>query len=237
MKVAAAFLFTLLLAASPAKKNAGRSHHTAIPQPQSVGDYFNAIDYAMDAEEYYVAEKIAREGQGRFPQAVGFHLLIGDALAARDKKADAFYEYQWEVMRTGADRPSGAEAQLKAAKLMLGRGTDVDELRVTVQAIKDMSTKPEDAADTLERLASRRPAFILDVLAAEADAKAGRTRDAVDTYRSLIKRDPYFVPAYVELAELYRKAGKAKDATTLLQQAQEIDADHWRLKGVEVPAP
>src|SRR4051812_32054361 len=169
-------------------------------------------DFAMDAENFDAAEKIAREGQAKFPWAVGFHLLLGDILVAREKKADAFYEYQWEVMRAGPERPSGKEAQEKAGDLLgEGRGTDVDELRMIVDAVQKMQDEPAASAATLKRYSDRRDAFVLEVLLAEALVKAEKSGEAVPVYRELIKRDPWFVPAYVDLGLLLEKAGKESE--------------------------
>jgi len=245
---AAALLATILLAsvpvkgkgkpaagkgkAAPASSDSSSSESRGVPHPESVGDYFDAVDYAMDADEYAAAERIAREGSGHFPQAVGFHLLIGDALAARGKMWDAFFEYQWEALRVGPERPSGAEAQAKAGQILEnGRGTDVDELRVIVQAVEQTDADPAASAATLARFAERRPCFVIDVLLAEAEAKAGRNADAINDYRELIRRDEFFVPAYVELGELLEKAGKAQEGKALVAKARGIDPDHWRLKG------
>lgn len=217
----------------PPPKHAPVEKARPVPQPRSVGDYFDAIDYAMDAENYLAAERMAREGMARYPQAVGWHLLIGDALAAREKLADAFYEYQWETMRAGPERPSGAEAQAKAGEILQGRGTDVDELRVVAQAVQDEDADPAKSAAIFASHAERRPdAYVLRVLQAEALVKANRPGDAIGVYRDLIARDGYFVPAYVELAEALEKAGKGAEGRALIAKAREIDGDHWRLKSV-----
>ena len=220
-------LLSLTLTVASAKK--------ADMQPQTAGDYLNAAGLAMDADEYSAAESIAREGQARFPHAVGFHLIIGDALFSRGKKADAFYEYQWETMRTGPDRTSGQEAQQKAAEILDGRGTDVDELRMVVSALQGMEADPAKSAKTLTPIATRRDAFVLKVLLAESLVAASQTKEAIAVYRELIRRDPFFVPAYVELGELLEKSGKADEGKSLLAKAKEIDPDHWRLKSLGTP--
>ncbi len=219
-------LLTIVLTASA--KLPRKMDHVS---PQTAGDYFQAADFAMEAENYDAAESIAREGQEHFPHAIGFHLLLGDILHGRHKNADAFYEYQWEVMRTGPDRPIGREAQMKASNLFVeGRGTDADEVRTVIAAVKQMSTEPAKSADLLERYASRRDAFVLRVLCAEAFAKSKQNAEAAAAFRELIKRDPFFVPAYVELGELLQKTGKEQEGKALVAKAREIDPDHWRLK-------
>ncbi len=226
MRLIVTLLTIVLTASAKSPKKMDRA------SPQTAGDYFQAADYAMEAENFDAAERIAREGQAAFPHAIGFHLLLGDILVERHKTADAFYEYQWEVMRTGADRPIGREAQMKAGNLVIeGRGTDADELRMIIAAVQQMATEPSKSADTLERYASRRAnVFVLRVLFAEALAKSKQDAEATAAFRELIKRDPFFVPAYVDLGELLLRTGKEPEGKALVAKAREIDPDHWRLK-------
>ena len=233
MRLASALLPVFLLIAPQAfaAKTAPRAPAKNRVIPETAGDYMQLADFALDAENFDAAEHIAREGQAKFPHAVGFHLLLGDILAAHQKKAAAFYEYQWELMRVGPERPSGLEAQEKAGALLEeGRGTDTDELHMIVDAVTKMEGEPAASAATLKRYVDRRDAFVLEVLLAEALVKAEKRNDAVPIYRELIKRDPYFVPAYVDLAEILQKSGKADESKALISKAKDIDADHWRLK-------
>ena len=202
------------------------------PEPQNPGDYFIAVSYAMDGEEYDIAEKIAREGAAKYPAAVGFHVLIGDVLMAKRKVAEAFYEYEWELLRVGPDKPTGADAQDLIAQIMQSaRGTDTDDLRVVIDAVKTQQTDPKKSVETLRRRMERaNPPFVLRLLYAEALDAAGEPGEAAAIYRDLLKADPYFVPAYVELAAIVRKGGKAKDADALIDKAKQIDPDHWRLR-------
>jgi tetratricopeptide (TPR) repeat protein len=205
--------------------------HSGSALPQSAGDYMQLHDFAMEAESFDVAEKIAREGQTKFPYAAGFHELIGDSLAAQHKDAEAFYEYQWETMRTGPDRGQGASARDKAGRIATGRSMDITEILRVAEAVKGMQTDPAASLATIRKVEdSRGDRFILDLLAAEALAAGGRTADAIAQYRALIKKDVYFVPAYVELAEQLVKAGKSDEADKMREKATSIDPDNWRLK-------
>jgi len=212
-----ALAFVLVLAARP----------TPVETPRTAGDYINAFSIAMDAEQYAAAEKIAREGQGRFPNALGFHLLIGTALLGRDKPADAFYELEWELLRDGAQRPPGEAAGEKARKILeIGRGTDVDEVRSVMSALQQLDSDPEAAVKAIQHVRERRKAFVLDVHLAEALSRAGHDAEAIAEFRDVLAQDAFFVPAYVELSELLKKSGKTAEASTLRQKARQLDADH-----------
>lgn len=56
--------------------------------------------------------------------------------------------------------------------------------------------------------------------------RLGRTEEAESAYLTAIKVGPYFVPAYVNLADLYRALGQDDRGEVLLRQALEIDTEN-----------
>lgn len=188
----------------------------------------------VKAKDAGAVERSAREGLKKFPGAPGFHLLLGEAHRLRNEDAEAFYEYQWEVLRTGPERPAGELAMSRAKSLMAERGPNADEVRLIVSGLEKMLTAPKEALRTFESVESDRGSrFLLRELIAEAKAASGDLAGAAAIYRSLITQDPYFVPAYVQLADVLVKQGKKKDAEKLLAKARSIDSEHWRLLAYE----
>ena len=50
-------------------------------------------------------------------------------------------------------------------------------------------------------------------------AAQGERLPAIDAYRTALELAPYYVPAYVNLADFYRRLGQEDDALELLQRA------------------
>jgi len=174
-------------------------------------------------------EKILHDGLQKFPSASGFHLLLGELHAARREDAEAFYEFQWELLRTGGERPTGAEAAKRSADLL--RSSKVPrELVDLTRAVAGMKKDPKAARQLLERMIRERgDRFVLRLYFCEAVQRTGDVPGAIEIYRNLLQRDPYFVPAYVQLGELLDQSGKFEEAKALRAKAQSIDPEHWRL--------
>jgi len=86
------------------------------------------------------AERVLREGMQQFPFAPGFHLLLGRVHQRRGHDADAFYEYQGEVLKTGAERPEGADAAKCCAELMKKQPVS-RELAAFISAVRGDASK------------------------------------------------------------------------------------------------
>ena len=178
------------------------------------------------------AEKILRDGMKQFPSAAGFHLLLGHVHQSRGHHAEAFYEYQWELLRTGAARTEGADAARRCAELVK-KPSSSRELADLMTAVQEMQRNPQLASEMLaEMIRKQGEHFILQLYEAKASQNAGNFIHAADVYRALILRDPGFVPAYVQLSELLRQKGDLQEAEQLLTKAREIDDQHWRLQHV-----
>lgn len=59
--------------------------------------------------------------------------------------------------------------------------------------------------------------------AASVAAALGRDDDAIRGYRTAIERDPVFTPSYVNLADLYRNAGRESDAEAVLLEGLDVN--------------
>lgn len=177
------------------------------------------------------AEKLARQGLSKFPAEHGFHLVLGDVHNSRKDYADAYYEWQWEFFRSGPNNVTGEKAAERIKKLLSTvRGTSSDEVRLVFDIIEKTSTEPKQSYDRLVRIEKERGnRFVLTLFKAEALTGAGEKAKAQALYREMLQKDPYFVPAYVQLAGLLRKSGNETEADKMMAKARSIDPKHWQL--------
>jgi len=184
----------------------------------------------LAARDFSGAEKLAIEGLKKYPASQGFHLALGDIYAARGEAAEALYEYLWELLRAGEERPTGSSAAQGCAELMQKRTPDPEVTRVR-SAMQTMRNDPREARREFAGLVkSRGDRFVLLLYLAESTQMAGDVDEAITIYRMLIQRDPHFVPAYVQLGELLDKSGKPDKAKELMDKARLIDPEHWRVQ-------
>lgn len=174
------------------------------------------------------AQRVIDKGRARFPKAHGFHLKQGDLHDTRGKAAEAFWEWQWELMRAGAIETGPAASRHIAAYVHSDRrGLDFDEIRVALVAMAKLQSDPKGALSDFKKIEETRgQRFALSFLIAEAHVGCRNFDTAAGIFRSLITKDPYFVPAYVELAGVMRLQGKDRDAESLDAKAKGIDPSH-----------
>ena len=168
------------------------------------------------------AEKAARKGLAAYPAAQGFHFDLGEVFNKQGKYAEAFYEYQWEFARDGAGTTDGdlAAARIKAI-LDESRGAETAEVSDVVAAVANTTSDPKGALAALQKVRAKRGArFGLDLLIAEAQVAAAQFPAAEASYQSLLKRDPFCIPTYVEYAAMLDRAGKSKQAEQLREDAR-----------------
>lgn len=217
-----------LLALGPAL--AAPSNQT--PRKQTADDLLQVGTMAVGAKDLAGAEKTARRGLKEFPADHGFHLLLGEVALKQKKYADAFYEYQWEFYRAGPDSVTGKRSVDRIKQILADetRGTDANEVRVVLHAMATSISEPQAAHDALVRVQQERgDRFVLKLLIAETLTHLGQNDQAATIYRSLLKTDPTFVPAYLQLAGVLKKSKKDGEAGKLIAKAREIDPDHWQL--------
>src|SRR5438270_8480597 len=168
------------------------------------------------------AERVLRDGIHNFPRAPGFHLLLARVHQSRGHYLEAFLEYQWELLRTGAERTEGADAARCCAQLMKDPKAAV-QLSELLIAVEEMQRNPRSARKRVQQIISRegeKPLLLL--YEAECAQNSGDSKAARDMYQRLIELDPAFVPALVQLSELLQQAGRQHEAEQLLSRAREI---------------
>ncbi len=195
--------------------------------PSTAEEYMTLAHVELSAGDPVLAEKTLREGMKRFSDTGGFHLLLGHVYARRSRFADAFFEYQWEILRSGADQETGRAAEQAAEQILhQARGPEADEVR---RAVTALSKPPQDALADLSKLDRERPGtFVLRLWLADQRTRTGDHGGAAALLRELISQDPYFVPAYVSLARL--PGTPPPEAQKLLARARKIDPQHWSLR-------
>lgn len=222
----AALLFAGLLAATPPEKPLHLDGLAGAPE------YLAAATSLTLQLELDSAQRVVDLGLKKFPAAQGFHLKQGDIHRARGKVAEAFYEYQWELLRAGTtDTGTAAAKAIGGFMTSDKRGLDVDEIHTVLLAMVKLQNDGKAALADLKRVEDRRGVrFVLSVLIAEAHVQARDLEPAARIYRNLIARDGYFIPAYVELAGVLRLQGQAKEADAFTARARELDPNHPSLQ-------
>jgi tetratricopeptide (TPR) repeat protein len=223
----AAFLFAGLLAATPP---AEKPLH--LEGLKGAPEFLAAATSLTNQKEFDAAQRVVDLGLQKFPAAQGFHLKQGHLHEARGKVAEAFYEYQWELLRSGNSETGVAAAQaIGAIMTSERRGLEIDEIHTVILAMSKLPLDGKGALRDLKRVEDGRGVrFVLSLLLAEAHVQARDLEPAARIYRSLIARDAYFVPAYVELAGVLRLQGLAKEADKFTARARELDPQHPSLQ-------
>lgn len=211
---------------------AAKTAYQKADMPNDPVELFTKGATLVATDELDAAEKLAREALQRHPTANGFHLLLGDVFARRKRFADAFYEWQWELLRAGPESHTGKlVANRVSAVLSSQRGIEVDEVRVVLDAVMITPTDPATAVTKLRGIErGRGDRFALKLLLAEALQAGGASDEAIAIYRELVARDEYFVPAYIQLAVLLERKGQKDEANRFRVKARGIDPENWRFK-------
>ena len=182
--------------------------------------------------EVDAAEQVANKGLKDYPRAQGFHLILGDVHLKRKQFADAYFQWQWEFLRSGPTSSSGTLAIKRTQNLFDSqRGPEIDDCRRVDAAMQQVLKEPKKALETLQSIEQTRGHhFSLSMLIAEAHQASGDLKAAEETYRNLLLEDPNFVAAYVQLAGVLEKQGSKTEAEQLVAKARSIDPENWRLK-------
>lgn len=204
-------------------------------------EVFARAELMVTASNFDGAEKLIRQGLESHPNAPGFHLALGKVHAARGHQANAYYEFHYEVLRTGPEG-LGLEAA-KAAKQLLenARGFEVDEARTYIRAANAVEQDPAGVRKTLEKIAKERGSrFTLRFFIAEAKLRGREFEPALAELRALTKEDPGFVPAIVLEAMALRALGRQSEAVATAKRARDLSPNHWSLEPLallEKPLP
>lgn len=182
----------------------------------------------MVAKDYAGAEDVLRDAQKRFPEAHGIHLTRAQLEEARGNARAALWEYQWELLRAGGDRPSGAEAAQRSNVLIESGTKDALRVKRVLEAMAAAGTAPDAALKAVVDERASADSFVLRVFETELRASDGDAK-SVEAFQALIAIDPRFVPAHIGLARALGRAGKMPEAEAALAKAREIDPSHWSI--------
>jgi tetratricopeptide (TPR) repeat protein len=211
------------------------------PQPPDIvpSDHILLSETLRALGEDEAATGALRRAIAQMPLEFGFHFYLGRILRDLGDLEGAHFEFQHEI----ALRPDSPYMQ--RAFTALGEMTDearsVPESEVhrpllrLAEAERFRSGGDLDAAIAIweERLTARPAddsAIFLPLVIARAHVAADRPEEASTWYGRVIERDPLFVPAHVERAEVFDSLGDSDRALDALVDAQRIDYFNWRLE-------
>ncbi|MBN1476690.1 tetratricopeptide repeat protein [Candidatus Sumerlaeota bacterium] len=220
------------------------SYETALalePQPPDIvpSDHILLSETLRALGQDEAAAQALRRAISEMPIEFGFHFYLGRILRDQGDLEAAHFEFQHEIaLRPDSpylERALTALGEMAAeAQSMPGSEAHQPLLRLA-EAEQLRSQGDVDAAIAIweERLAARpadESAIFLPLMVARALASASRPAEASEWYGRVIERDPLFVPAIVERAEVFDSLGETDRALDALVDAQRIDPFNWRLE-------
>jgi len=182
------------------------------------------------------ARKIAEEAVRKYPNYPGFNYELARLQEAKGDLIGAYYSYVMEILRTPANNPYRARSRAKAAEIGAKAKKDarLEEIKLVSKAAPLNKPGGDFAeAEKLLRKAlelSKTKHFILKIYIAEALVGQKKFDEAVKLYKEALKTDGKFVPALVELAEVYLVMGKESEAQATWDKAVEIDPMNWKVQ-------
>jgi tetratricopeptide (TPR) repeat protein len=185
------------------------------------------------------AVQALRRAIAEMPLEFGFHFYLGRILRDSGDLVGAHLEFQHEIaLRPDSpylERSFTAMGEMLAeAQTSPGGGAQQSLLRLAEAASLRSQGDLDGAIAIWEECLSARPAddraISLPLAIARAHAAANRPEEASEWYARVIDRDPQFVPAHVERAEVFDALGEPDRALDALVDAQRIDYFNWRLE-------
>ena len=108
------------------------------------------------------------------------------------------------------------------------KNADYEEVSLLLESLKNLT--PEKMEKTIEK--SQTKPFLLNVFLAEAYSGAGNKEKARLLYQKVLAEAPYFIPAYVELGEVYEEEKDNDNAVMLYKKAVKLMPDNWKVKAL-----
>jgi lipopolysaccharide biosynthesis regulator YciM len=161
-------------------------------------------------------------------------LKMGEVLRAQGKYAEAIeYHRKAHHLKEDDTRPlyalvedHEAQGDIERARALLGKVLAINKHSTTAwRKLRSLHMKEkawdkaQDAQERIEKYASgalsepdRRTGVGIRYEMAVSRLEAGRTRDAIQALRKLVKEEPTFLPAHVKLGEALRRDGKDGEA-------------------------
>lgn len=180
------------------------------------------------------ATEMAKSGMERYPLYPGMHFNYASMLSAENRYAEAIYELHIELLLfKGSDRYNTENVLQFMGGLIREvkndpKNADYEEVSLLLESFKNLT--PEKMEKTIEK--SQTKPFLLSVFLAEAYSGAGNKEKAKLLYQKVLAEAPYFVPAYVELGEVYEKEKDTDNAVMLYKKAVKLMPDNWKVKAL-----
>ncbi|HUS57761.1 MAG TPA: tetratricopeptide repeat protein [Planctomycetota bacterium] len=208
------------------------------PQLAQPVDYLVRASCYLQQKAHDLAKKTIEEGLGRYPTASGLHCALGRVHQAAGRPAEAFYEFQCEIMLSGpkSSYSDEASAQIEIITALLSKEKDPDNyLKIGYGVVALRNMKPGSYENAVEEIKKGLRTvgdncLPLQMLLGMAYVDLGQYADAIKAFEAALMIDLYFVPAYVDLADVYLKLGQKERAITLYAKAMTYDRNNWRVK-------
>lgn len=201
-------------------------------------DYLVRASCAQRKQEFDQAQKVLLEALDRYPTAPGLHYSLGQVFQAMGKPAGAFYQFQYEIMLSGPRSSYTEEAtdQIEIMTALIDREEDPGNyLKVAygASALTHMNPKGYEKAVEYIKKGLRTvgdDCLPLQVLLGNAYVGLEKYEQATKAFRAALRIDPFFVPAYIDLGDTYRKLGKNDEALEQYAKALTLDKHNWRVR-------
>ena len=202
------------------------------------------VDYLVRASchqregEFDQAQKVIEDALSRYPTAPGLHYSLGQVFQGKRQAAPAFYQYQYEIMLTGpqSSYTNDAKDQIEIMTALLTKEKNPDNyLKVAYGAAALMNMKPGSYEKAIENIkkglrANGDNCLPLQALLGHAYMGLGKYEDAAKAFEAALFVDSFFVPAYVDLGDMYQKLDKKDKAFEQYGKAMTLDKLNWRVK-------
>jgi len=200
-------------------------------------DYLVQASCAQRKQQYDMARKVLEEALSRYPAAPGLHYSLGQTFQAMKKPARAFYQFQYEIMLSGprSSYTDDATDQIEIMTALIDREKDpANYLKVAYGASALARMNPEGYEKAVEYIekglrANGDDCLPLQMLLGNAYVGLEKYDLAAKAFASALRVDPFFVPAYVDLGDTYKKLGKEEKALEQYAKALTLDKHNWRV--------
>lgn len=188
------------------------------------------VQQRISANDLDGATQVLDRAQRAWPAARGMHIARGAIAEKRGDLRTAFYEYQWELLRSGGNRPEGDAAARRSAALLHVESPEAVEAMGVMRAMAASGNAPADALEAVQAARKKGDQFVLRIFEAELRERLGGDATSLKLFQEAVKADPHFVPAHLGLSRALARAGKAAESDAAAKRAREIDPGHWSLQ-------
>jgi|GEM_PF-7008742 tetratricopeptide (TPR) repeat protein len=180
------------------------------------------------------AIEISKQGMERYPLYPGMHFNYASMLSADKRNAEAIYELHVELLLFRGSGRYDTEQVLQfmggLMKEVLGSTGSPDHEEVTLLLASIKTQTSLNVLKTIEKSSSKH--YLLNVFLAEAYANEGKNAMAKVQYQKVLADAPFFVPAYVEMGQIYEAEKDMDNAVMLYKKAVSLMPDNWKVKAL-----